>query len=326
MTSSPRQPLPRFLESTAFTVAQGRSVGLGRRRMSGADLARPFYGVRSPAAWFRDPRDLQTWPLPRDPALMHQAVALLLALPPAAMITHLSAARLWPLPLPMARADEPLHVGVPAPTRAPRRPGVQGHQILDSKARVVDRAGLPLIDPATMFCQLAPLLSLHDLVAVGDALVHRPAYADFEDERPWLLLTELSDRVELFRGRGKQKAASALALVRPGSESRPETLVRLTLVDAGLPEPEVNVDILDRDGGFIGRGDLVYRQWKVAVEYDGEQHRTSTRQYDRDIERLDRFAQNGWLVIRIVGRAFFTDRSGTARRVAVALASRGWTP
>lgn len=308
-------------------MTQGRSVGLGRRRMAGADLARPFYGVRAPAAWDREapPGGFATLLPTRDPGLAHRAEALLLVLPPAAVITHLTAARLWPLPLPSGRPDEPIHVGVPAPARAPRRPGVTGHQVLDPRATVVHRGGLPVIDPATMFCQLAPLLTLHDLVAVGDALVRRPVYPD-DDERPWLSHTALRHRVDLFRGRGKQTAVRAIVLIRSGSESRPETLLRLALAVAGLPEPEVNGDIHDAQGRFIGRGDLVYRRWKIIVEYDGEQHRTSTWQYDRDLVRLDALAQNGWLVIRVVGRSFFADRAGTARRVAAALASRGWAP
>jgi hypothetical protein len=328
MPSSPRQPLPHFLQGVSFTVAQGRSVGLGRRRMAGADLARPFYGVRAPAAWDREvpPGGFATLLPTRDPGLAQRAEALLLVLPPAAVITHLTAARLWPLPLPSGRPDEPIHVGVPVPARAPRRPGVAGHQVLDPRATVVHRGGLPVIDPATMFCQLAPLLTLHDLVAVGDALVRCPVYADDDDERPWLSRTALRHRVGLFHGRGKQAAMRAIALIRSGSESRPETLVRLALAEAGLPEPEVNVGIHDAQGRFIGRGDLVYRRWKIIVEYDGEQHRTSTRQYDRDLVRLDEFAQNGWLVIRVVGRSFFADRAGTARRVAAALMSRGWAP
>jgi hypothetical protein len=56
------------------------------------------------------------------------------------------------------------------------------------------------------------------------------------------------------------------SLIRPGAESRPETLVRLAVAGAGRPEPEVNVDIVDGSGRFLGRGDLVHRGWKVIVE------------------------------------------------------------
>lgn len=323
MPANPRQPLPRCLEDTAFTVAQGRSTGLGRSRMRGNDLARPFHGVRVAAAN----------PLPgpgADPApsdervLQGRCIALLVALPPTAFFSHLTAARLWPLPLPSAASDEPIHACVWAPARSPRRPGVVGHQVRDPSTKVVFRGGLPLVDPATLFCQLATLLSIPDLVAIGDALVHRPVYPEFGSDRPWLSPAELDERVGRYRGRGKRSAALALTRIRPGAESRPETLLRLALVDAGLPEPEVNGEIRDVHGRFLARGDLLYREWKVLVEYDGEQHRTSTQQYDRDLARLDDLAADGWRVIRVVSRSFFADRRGTADRVAAALTERGW--
>jgi very-short-patch-repair endonuclease len=101
-------------------------------------------------------------------------------------------------------------------------------------------------------------------------------------------------------------------------------LVRLAIVEVGLPEPEVNVNIVDSNGMFLGRGDLVYRRWRVIVEYDGDQHRTDTRQFDHDVRRLEDFAADGWRVVRIVGRSFFTDRRACVARVARALLDSGW--
>jgi very-short-patch-repair endonuclease len=34
----------------------------------------------------------------------------------------------------------------------------------------------------------------------------------------------------------------------------------------------------------------------VAAEYDGDQHRADRRQYVKDISRLDKFAELGWIV------------------------------
>ena len=183
-----------------------------------------------------------------------------------------------------------------------------------------------MIDPATLFCQLAASLTLADLVAVGDALILEPVVPSSVDDQPWVSLTELTERVERFRGRGKRTAASAVSLVRPGAESRPETLLRLAIRAAGLPEPEVNVDVFDSVGRFIGRGDLVYRQWRVIVEYDGEQHRTDTWQFDRDIRRLEDLAGNGWRVVRLTVRSFFQDRDAAMQRITQALQDGGWRP
>ena len=320
MPTGPRISLPPFLlDGTAFTLAQGRSIGLGRGRMTGRDLDKPFRGVRVGRG---DSEALPT----HEQELAARCAALLVALPDGAVFSHLTAARLWPLPLPLpiAETDEPVHVSVPRTSRPPRRSGVAGHQMTDPLARVVDRRGLAVVDPATLFCQLAAMLPLPDLVAIGDALVLKPVFAHAWQDRPWVPLPTLSERVEMYRGRGKQAASTAATLIRPGAESRPETLVRLAIIDAGLPEPEVNVDIRNADGRFLGRGDLVYRRWKVIVEYDGDQHRTNTTQFDRDVRRLDDLAADRWRVVRIVGRSFFTDRRGSIDRVARALAEAGW--
>jgi very-short-patch-repair endonuclease len=58
---------------------------------------------------------------------------------------------------------------------------------------------------------------------------------------------------------------------------------------------------------------------KVAVEYDGEQHRSDRRQYTRDLRRLEMLQRLGWLIIRVVAG----DRPAEiVRRVRAALARR----
>ncbi len=327
----PRKPLPLALTMSPFTVAQGYSLGLGEGRLRGKDLDRPFHGIRtartgnvdrSPVAW-RDA--VPTLPSPTDD-LVGRCTALLVALPQEAFLTHLTAARLWPVPLPRPATKEGVHVGVRRPFYPPRRSGVVGHRLEGTRLTVVHRSGLPVVDAATLFCELAATLSLPDLVAVGDCLVLQPVYQDWGDERPWISLDELADRVDLFRGRGKTLALTALAMIRPGAESRPETLVRLAILGAGLPEPEVNVEVRDATGRFLGRGDLVYRQWRVIVEYDGDQHRTSTNQFDRDLLRLEGFAAAGWTVVRVVGRSFFGQPDACIARIRQALTGNGWRP
>ena len=121
---SPRRPLPRGLEGTAFTVAQGRSIGLGQSRMRGSDLKRPFRGVRVTAAG-SNARGV----LGRCAGTARRCLALSVALLPGAFFSHLTAARLWPLDLPMPDPLERIHVSVRRPARPPRRFGVTGHLV-----------------------------------------------------------------------------------------------------------------------------------------------------------------------------------------------------
>jgi very-short-patch-repair endonuclease len=50
------------------------------------------------------------------------------------------------------------------------------------------------------------------------------------------------------------------------------------------------------------RGVLGFRaaRLSVAVEYDGDQHRTDRRQYVKDIRRWEIVERLGWLVVRVV--------------------------
>lgn len=320
------EPVPPDLKAVPFTVAQGRASGLSVKRMRASDLRRPVRGVRRAVgtAVEAGPNGPAVWAA-ADAVLRERCTAVELVVPDGAFFSHLTAARLWPLPLPRwAVEDDAVHVAVLEPAMSPRLPGVVGHRLSHHMIFTVPRRGFRLVDPATLFCQLAAVLPLPDLVAVGDALILAPRYPDDGDERPSLALSDLTERVVRARGRGTVKARRALGLVRQGAESRPETLVRLAIAEAGLPEPELNVDVLAANGSFIGRGDMVYRRYRVVVEYDGDQHRTDTRQYDHDVGRLDRFAAHGWRVVRLTGRAFHVDRYTCLARIEQALVAGGW--
>jgi hypothetical protein len=309
-----RQPIPDEFRNVLFTP---HWVGFSFKRMRGSDLVVPFRGVRAVAGGPADPTS--------DPheALRIRCRAALLTVSQGAVISSVTAARVWPLPMPLAAPGEPLHISAFAPDHAPRRKGVVGHQITDQDVGTVYRFGIAMTDPASLFCHLGAVLSVPNLVAVGDALILRPRYNP--GDRPYSTVEELTERVHWYRGPGKRRAKLALDLVRPGAESRPETLVRLELVAAGLPEPRLNVEIFDHNGRFLGRGDIVYEEFLTIVEYDGDHHRTDPDQYDRDLIRLDDLAAAGWRVIRIAKGTFFRDRDGIIRRVRDALRKAGWT-
>ena len=78
-----------------------------------------------------------------------------------------------------------------------------------------------------------------------------------------------------------------------------ETRARLAFGTAGLPEPELNATVYAEDGHFLARVDFVWREQRVIVEYEGDQHRTDRRQWQNDIQRLRLLEGLGWKVIRI---------------------------
>ena len=204
--------------------------------------------------------------------------------------------------------------------------GVIGRQINDWNAHRVEIDGLPTIDLPTLCCHLGMVLSEPDLVAVGDALVLEPVIPAAGPPCPLATIDALRTRVALYRVRGKRRAAKALDRIRPGAGSRPESLLRLLLVKAGCPQPELNVRLFDRFGAELARVDLLFREFRVIVEYDGDRHRTDTRQFDRVLGRLDDLAALGWRVVRVGARSLFRDPQDAVNRVQRALVEGGWVP
>ena len=60
--------------------------------------------------------------------------------------------------------------------------------------------------------------------------------------------------------------------------------MRLTVIDAGLPQPEVNYDVIEA-GRWLGQVDLAYPELRIAIEYEGEHHLTDPLQWAEDIAR-----------------------------------------
>lgn len=95
--------------------------------------------------------------------------------------------------------------------------------------------------------------------------------------------------------RGVRRLRSAIEFVDGGAESPQESRLRLVLVRAGLPKPETQIAFPE----LRIRVDMGWREWKVAVEYDGIQHWSDARQRAWDIERLALLEAAGWVVVRV---------------------------
>lgn len=225
----PRRPLPPSLAGRSFTVAQAVDAAVPEHRLRSGDLHRPAKGVRSHRA---------------ATTLDDLAADVALALPTPWVWSHLTAARLFRLPLPTEwTRGEPLHVLRRTESAQVRRPGVVGHRGLERRETVALR-GHPTTAAAWTWADLAslPWLTVHDLVIAGDAFATRdPA-----------LLERL---VAVGRGgeprRGARKLRAAAELLRSGSGSPMEARARLAFLEAGLPEPELNATVFGPDGQFL---------------------------------------------------------------------------
>ncbi|MGE2690841.1 hypothetical protein [Mycolicibacterium pulveris] len=123
--------------------------------------------------------------------------------------------------------------------------------------------------------------------------------------------------------RGLRRLRAALPLVDGGAESPKETWLRLLFIDAGLPHPATQFVVCDETGCYVRRLDMVWEDFKVGAEYDGEQHLTSRRQYISDVQ-VNRVLQRlDWHVVHVIKEDRGTD---IVAQVRTALLSRGWRP
>jgi hypothetical protein len=107
-------------------------------------------------------------------------------------------------------------------------------------------------------------------------------------------------------------------LVDGRSESRPESLVRVACVRAGLPAP-VPQFVVMADGQFLGRVDLAWPEARLIVEYEGAHHFEET-QIRRDDRRYERLVAAGRRVIRL-SSADLQNLADVVSRIARALGS-----
>jgi hypothetical protein len=238
-------------------------------------------------------------------------------MPAGQVFTHLTAARLLELRMPERRLSNVLDVGGVHPDRAPKSGKVRRHELLERTTVVTLSSGMRVTSPIDTWIALATMLPIDDLVVMGDGLVCR--------QNPVATLEQLADAVsDALRRPGIKRLRAALALIRPRTDSARETALRLIVVRAGLPEPEVNAVIVDAEGRFVAFGDLFFRAQRVLLEYDGGGH-FEQGQFDRDIDRLDDIMALDIRVIRVNKKLMLTPERIIAKLTA-ALAARGPAP
>jgi hypothetical protein len=184
----------------------------------------------------------------------------------------------------------------------------RNHKVGDGEVTRV--AGLPITTPARTAYDLGRLLPRGESVARLDALMRATPFA----------IEDVHLLIERHRGaRGLRMLRAALPLVDGGAASPKETWLRLLLIDAGFPIPTTQIPVHER-WRLIAQLDMGWETYKVAVEYDGDQHRTDRRQYAKDQWRLRKLEAIGWIVIRVIAE----DRpADVVRRVGGALRRRG---
>ncbi|MDZ5076917.1 hypothetical protein [Nesterenkonia sp. HG001] len=309
-----RHRLPEPLLSSAFTRAQAVAMGVDERRLTYDDVVPLGAGVYAATELVeRTP-----------PERRHHLVArALMSERPEAWISDSTAAQLRGLDLPRHLAmDRRVHLTQrPSPDTRVERTGVVGHRRAVRDRDVVEFDGVSVSSAARNWLELAEVCSHRELVVLGDQFVRRP-YERYEGRfEPFTTMDELHEVVETTRRvRGRRTARLALHDVRVGADSPPETLLRLALVEAGLPEPELQVPA-NPDSPWSPRADLGYPEWRIAIQYEGKTHYDAD-QHRRDQRRDTIFRAAGWEVLHVNGEDLRTDFRAVVAAVAEALRRR----
>jgi len=324
--SQPHRLPPELGE--AFHFSEALALGVDPNRLRRADLVRPFHGVRQRAAVVVDtpddagPHEIQAAERRR------RTDEYAPRLRPGQFFSHESAAVHWGAPLPLVMADGvavhggalPVHVGAFGSAPLPRTVGVRGHRLRIRTTTIVDLDGVSVASAASTWASLGTTLPLFDLVALGDYFCRqwRPGIGRPTPGRsPLATIDELRSAVQSGRRVGIVNLREAVELIREDSWSPRESLVRCILVTRGLPEPALNIDVIE-NGRFLGCVDLAYPAARIAIEYQGVGH---SGRYAADVERIAALRAAGWIVIEVTAELVKHPEELVAR-VRRALAQR----
>lgn len=172
-----------------------------------------------------------------------------------------------------------------------------------SPGEIVTAQGLPVTDLMTTLVDCLTDLDPLSALIVGDglarALVKPDRYHRRESDARWAAWRcEAEERIEaLPRRQGKARARRLLPFLSPWSESWGESTLRFILLEAGLPEPLLQVGV--QTEGHLYFLDLALPDVRIAIEFDGR-----LKYVERDVlyeekVREDELRALGWTVVRV---------------------------
>ncbi|MCS3880936.1 hypothetical protein GII30_21075 [Gordonia amarae] len=157
---------------------------------------------------------------------------------------------------------------------------------------VVDTDGVPVTAAARTVVDVARSGARIPAIALGDSALHQGLCTR----------DDLAGELDLVVGMtGAARARTVVASLDGRAESVLESRSRIELADAGLPRPELQVELFDRLGRFIARVDMYWQKERVVGEADGNlKYRGSDARAAilREKERTDRIHDLGYRVTR----------------------------
>lgn len=310
-TSNPAQNRPARLSTYADLARGGLTHDDIARLIASGELRRVRTGVYAHVADDAGPDGRR----PGEPAyerrrriFVERTLAAAHAVEPGTVFSHASALALYGLPLHGVALDRPTATRHREGGGSRRSSAITVANLpLDEVVQMVD--GIPVTSPARTIIDVARTSGLESGVCAADQAIRRG------------LCTRLELQAEAGAAKGRTGVARARALPERASglaESVLETLIRLILVLAGLPEPELQVSLAVR-GGKTFRVDFFWSQWRLVGEADGfgkygTQPEEIRQNWVAERRRQSELEDAGYVVIRWTW-ADLRDPQEIARRV-----------
>lgn len=240
----------------------------------------------------------------RDLTIKSRWMAAVLACGPGAVLSHRAALALWEL---RPRPNGPIDVTSPGFGSHRRKPGIRLH-------------GTRLLPPADV--------TVVDSIPVTSVARAFLDYARTANSQQIRTAVEAAERLELFDGRAMTelldrspgKATTKLRAVLtemtdtvPWSRSELERHFLELVREAGLPEPQVNMNVLGDDADFY------WPAQRLIVETDSWGFHRSRAQFEEDRRRDTQRALYGLTTIRITQRRIRTERPRVQAELAALL-------
>ncbi|UXA19336.1 type IV toxin-antitoxin system AbiEi family antitoxin [Mycobacterium sp. SMC-4] len=172
--------------------------------------------------------------------------------------------------------------------RAPRGVRVWSDRLADDEIQVC--GGITVTTPERtaldIACRYPPLHAVTVLDALTRATRLKAADVDVLTER--------------YKGRRDiRRARESLDLLDGGAESPQETRIRLMVIRNGFPRPETQIPVYDDFGALVAVLDMGWKDLKIAIDYEGDHHRSTREEFNKGIRRHDAVTELGWDDIRV---------------------------
>ena len=238
-----------------FTTADALRQGVTQRQLEWAAHTRRLHRLRSgvycsEATWAKaDPRERSV--------LGARATARARRADVPYAFTHVTAAALLGLPVPLAPADQ---VWLTVPAGAVRRGPALVQQVAPlPPGDVIEVGGLPCTTPARTLVDCLRHMPAEEAVAICDAALRQGAVTEAE------LAAVLAER----RWPRAAAASALLPLLDGRRESGLESRSAVVMHRHALPTPRSQVRILDERGVVVARVDFAWLEQGVVGEADG---------------------------------------------------------